>query len=1143
MYSYFEDFSSKNEKNRPYFVENEKNARFNHEFGYVENDTYFIHCSGGRSILRTPDLKSFKLEYDFKFMKPIVDRIVWGAYFGYNKIERTGHLVLIDYNEQTKQATVSLYSVCSEERSLIEERTFESAVYNTDDTYLFSLEVNDGTLRVKFDGIEAEFKGEFQKGQIALTKDHSSTGLAISSIKIESDDEVTKRELFSKTVTVPNYDGTVAEHKINISVCEYENGIKEITTSLSGGVEFTKPWDRMRCWVSIIEWYKNPYIRFIGDCYEGKLFLKTGKLSFIDSVNKQSGTIRKLAGSLYPATENEPFVRKFQTEFFNSVKYVVFGYDYSKTLIFDNMGDRSEFVFDTDGQLAYYGKPLSDEAIVKVASPFKSFFEEKVKASAFTDKESALYHVRNNHYFMDTEEAKFEIKCLYRTPCEFFEVKVCLQNAVFKKISELEICDIKERVNDFGQNEITFTVNAGKLPSAVYHVAVECFNGSRRTHTHTSAFSVYDSKSDKSPIELSGLPFIHIGDFILCDPTPWSLKPDYNMAHYVDSIVSHPQKVEELKTWELTHLYRKKTCTWMTQRTIGKRDFREFSECIKHTDYLYLGFPGIEASGNYYRYDHFHRSLFVAQVIKDAYTKFREMHPEYNLALLKEDELISFDDFARLGCCFDEWCDYVNEIVEELFNEQWAEVKKINPNIKRYSYGPYNLYATDDVGAEVIKYFGYKPETIAKRFDGFVQFEDYTFCCDYPRARSSWGMATGKLLAKGLRISPELYDSFEPGCPDGHVSFATPPFSETFAEPYQTVAQLYAYLYNSVYFTNGSFNYWSDKTFMMYNPYSLEPQKRYHTLMEGWGRYLENKPKNPKRTVAYLYKTSDKDNRFEFQNEGTARSVFYNRCATNMYNVYEHLSALGVPPGFLTDTLESLSANEIDTLVIPSTYALSKEDINAVKALHASGVKLIATGSVAGLEDLFGVKERPQKLHVNMLYRGNRSENITPFDTEITYTSNGAEALILSNGNSEMIFRYKNTALINCDLAEVGAERFAKQGGQGARTNVSVIMKDALEALLLELVTPLVKASAGCYANLFECENGYDEILLHDYTNFEHSDDNRVTVMISSDEYKDVEAIDEALEINRLIKDGALRGFEVTLRARQSQLLRLIKKG
>ena len=178
-----------------------------------------------------------------------------------------------------------------------------------------------------------------------------------------------------------------------------------------------------------------------------------------------------------------------------------------------------------------------------------------------------------------------------------------------------------------------------------------------------------------------------------------------------------------------------------------------------------------------------------------------------------------------------------------------------------------------------------------------------------------------------------------------------------------------------------------------------------------------------------------------------------------------------------------------------------------------------------------------------MLYRGNRSENITPFDTEITYTSNGAEALILSNGNSEMIFRYKNTALINCDLAEVGAERFAKQGGQGARTNVSVLMKDELEALLLELVTPLVKASAGCYANLFECENGYDEILLHDYTNFEHSDDNRVTVMIKSDEYKDVEAIDEALEINKLVKNGSLCGFEVTVKARQSQLLRLIKKG
>ena len=122
-------------------------------------------------------------------------------------------------------------------------------------------------------------------------------------------------------------------------------------------------------------------------------------------------------------------------------------------------------------------------------------------------------------------------------------------------------------------------------------------------------------------------------------------------------------------------------------------------------------------------------------------------------------------------------------------------------------------------------------------------------------------------------MAPELYDSFDAGCPDGHVGYGRPPLSLSYAPPYQTVTQMYEYLYNSVYYANNRFTYWQDQSFNLFGVYNFEPHKRYREILSAWGKYLDNKPKKPFKTIAYLYKMSEKDDRFQLE-----KNICYNMC-------------------------------------------------------------------------------------------------------------------------------------------------------------------------------------------------------------------------------------------------------------------------
>jgi hypothetical protein len=227
-------------------------------------------------------------------------------------------------------------------------------------------------------------------------------------------------------------------------------------------------------------------------------------------------------------------------------------------------------------------------------------------------------------------------------------------------------------------------------------------------------------------------------------------------------------------------------------------------------------------------------------------------------------------------------------------------------------------------------------------------------------------------------------------------------------------------------------------------------------------------------------------------------------------------------------------------LVIPSSYALTSVEISKIRELYGKGVKLIATGDVTGLEDLFGVRKEVRESQLSILYKGRKRENIHPFKTEFTYVANGAEVILSEGDANPVLLKTDKTLLINASLGIVGAENFEFMHSIGGRENVSTLIKEAMCESLLSLTSPIVRAHGEAYADIFESENGYDEIMLYQCTDYE-TNPHLITVEINCADYKDVLTVDDERTLNKIYENGKLLGFEVTLKPREAMLLRLIR--
>ena len=86
-----------------------------------------------------------------------------------------------------------------------------------------------------------------------------------------------------------------------------------------------------------------------------------------------------------------------------------------------------------------------------------------------------------------------------------------------------------------------------------------------------------------------------------------------------------------------------------------------------------------------------------------------------------------------------------------------------------------------------------------------------------------------------------------------------------------------------------------------------------------------------------------------------------------------------------------------------------------------------------------------------------------------------------------VLLKTDKTLLINTSLGIVGAENFTYIHVAGGRENVSELVREAMIEALEDLTSPVVRAYGDAYANIFESENGSDEIMLYQCSDYEHN--------------------------------------------------------
>ena len=828
-----------------------------------------------------------------------------------------------------------------------------------------------------------------------------------------------------------------------------------------------------------------------------------------------------------------PYTKTFYLTNFADIKYFVFGY---KTAKFDlNFPRESEFVFDLEGALAYHGAPLSKDIRVLVSSPKDKAYVQKVRDKNPKEAEKALAHVMGNHYFDKAETPQFEITIGTTLDTRFLSLKVYLLDAYFKKIKELPQADIKEGTDIFGLASITLSVKTERLAQNVYHILVECAYGDKIVESYTSAFEVLDSALSISPQKSAGYPSFHVGEGFLNAPNPWTLHADDSFCHYVDSILFHPNASEEKEAWKLTELYKRNFLVWYNNRTSPLQSLDAFPGTIAHADIINL-YPPKRDDMSFGRLDLFFKSLYgYYKGRKAIYNEFVRANPDLGLSEVGEDEPFEGSLVEGLEKNFDAWARFIGEQNYKALRAQWEEVTAINPDAKRFVYGPFPAYATNCVGGEAVKWVGYNPANMTDIYNGFFLFEDYPYWCGYPTSYGAWVVMTVKLLANNQCMTPELYGSAGGGCPDGYVIYGMPPLCKFKAPAHQTVTQMYEYAYNAVYYKDNAFHYWQDDSFKILNSHDRNPKGYFRTVLSAWGTYRENKPKKPWRTTGYLFKTTPSDDIINLE-----KRLTYNRATAGMHYIYDTSHKMGIPAGFVTETTDGLSADALGLLVLPSAKTLSKDEIAQIRALYEEGVSLIATSDVDGLEDIFGVKYAPAKKAVNTLYYGTKHEDVAPAESEFRYVADDAEVLVLGDADAAVVLKKNQAVLINCCLGEVGAETFDRLPATLGRTNVSVLLKEAFTALLEKQAKPIAIAEENCGINVFESVNGDTCLLLSERSPQQIEAARDITVFLPHVDKTDIACIsDETLEIQKLTKDGKLHGFIVHVEPRQSLLFKL----
>lgn len=1165
MFQFTDSLKNYDKKHKqPYSIELEKDDPYDHFNGEVDGERGLgLTFTGCRRYINVPEIATFSLKCNVSHNKNFCAKrsVAWGVVFGYDRRNRTGYELEIKRLPDETGTAIALYRVRLLNRELILENKYDF-IQLADVVYPFEMEVSEKAVSCSFAGNSFFCSLSLPKGKIAFFRGEAFREIYLSDLSFQTDEMVPLEEKTYHFV-MPKDNGVNTAYKLSLTLTRYEGGYTKVDSLLSGGL-----WERIReemirsteCWAVIEDNITGAYF-CLGDSQRYYLFNNTKRILaegyaqvlteydnewYANLVNDSFDTYRAVAD-----VAKNPVEKTFMLAALPKFENVTMGYDRFSPFAAEFIAGERQCVYDLKGNLLYNGQPLDEQVALDVCSPLSESFAKLIPETVF-NREGVIHNLTVNHFFTVEDEVRFTVDLRSNKEMGLFDVKVFLSDAFFVKMRELTAVVGGTARQPFG-NPKTWSAEVGKLPLGVYHLTVEINYGRKLIKTHHSAFEVIDPSSEISPQAASGLPSLYASDGALPGletflPDFWCTYADYSTMHYFDIVHILPYEAEKGRHWELAPIFKRKTFVWLTQRCLRKEHIKDGSfmdlGVIKHFDYLNMPFPGIIDSRNFYRYDLFEHDLNtndMLDIFEEYLLAHKDVAEQCGLTDVRTQPIKKENYVEFLKLCSTDYLDYALPKIRALFDKQWAEVKKINPKAKRSSYGPYNNYVSPFVGGYTAKWFGGDPTKWNEMFDGFLQFEDYPFACNYSTTRSAWGVTTIKALCPEVTVYPEIYDSFREGCPDSAIACARPPLGYFKCEPYMNSTQIREYVYNSAIYSpkTGEYTYWRDFGFMLYPMYVFECEKRYSGIVKDWGVTYKNLPKKPKKGMVFVYDIQKTDDR----HDGYNNHSYYNISESGLAYVYQHARENGLPVAFYTDFkgLDTVNKDNCDTLVIPSLKGASQEIKDKIRKLYEDGVALVAVSEVNGLEDIFGVKGKRAVKETSSLICGEREEYVSPVNAEYFYKKDTAEVLLKANNGLPVIMKKGNAVLINAPVNQVGRELVKFMIYNGG-INISKLLKESLIKALKEVDSPNVSASGKCGVTHFESEKDEEILLLIDYSEMnrnEYSAPTQTVTVTLKGGYKDVVCVSGERAVGKVYENGILVSFTVDVLPQESVLLKL----
>jgi len=985
-FGYRDDFKFYDENNKPYNWFIEKNTSLTHAHSTVQGDGYCVLLAGNKHLANTPPLKNFRLKLNLEVRPSKIENYGFTIFFRYNRILRAGYGVTCSFTAESLSVGLQIFNL--NKLATIKKTVVPLSSKNTTHDVVADLSVKDNVFKIKLNKdiivITDENNTVETSGLIGFDKSKYHGELLVKNMALTAQG-VCKRKPVQDPLIVdlPCTNGMSVPYRYALSLFKYDGGPYELEMEVSGGIK-SRP-DRIKGggqWCHEIDMLRNPYVRIEssqGEC--GNLILFNGLLTLFDREEKRPFPV------IHKPVE-WPLKRKVYFDDLPDLSSMTFalGYDYFENDPIRYASGPLEVIIDNKGNLLHQGHSLrkGDVALTVASSENKAICS--LIPTTLADRDKALKHARNNHYFINDEKIVFDIKTQYYrelfSKAEFsldIQVQNVFGEVLAKKINSSKIDTMSSTDEALGKklgiNCLSFKVEIiDKLGVGVYHLSITLKHGDKKLLEEVKAFEVIsDSPDALSPPIASGLPLLFSTPneikYLETDAfDPWSDRAGSEAEHYYSMSCFYPEISRHKRPWELLSLYKRQWFLWLTDRTSGgSLAIDDNRDIIQHSDYVDVPYENPKIT----RYDLWKYTSDTEEVIDILIEFMKERAGKLDniktitinlLEQLRTDNrCLSEEAFIELfENCWKDWLQYFAVQFSAIRERQYTQLKTLDPKIKRASYGPFALYASHYKSVYFMKYHGYgNPNETEKHRDGFFLFEDYPYESGYTISRGIFSLMTIKLYHPQVKLFPDLYDTLIEGCNDGAFAVAHPPYGIYDLPRNYTAKRIFELCFAGAWFKDNQFHFWDDKGFHFRTP-TRECVKE---LIDAWGKVLKLKPVKPIKTTCFLVDTELINLHADYYDKECnivySWKDIFNTAEECLGFSYEVARETGLPAGFVTtcENLSQLDAENVDLLVLPPLNSnVPGRHIQAIRDLHKKGVNLLGFENVHGIEDLFGVK-------------------------------------------------------------------------------------------------------------------------------------------------------------------------------------------